>query len=123
MYHPRPTLAALALGLTTLACGHAPPADLHSTFARIQEEEARIEHAAAARAASDDPDERSAACDELCDASASLCMLARESEDRDALLRCERAEPGCAACRDGSEHGNGEREGEVGSAGDEGGAS
>ena len=105
MYHSLPILAALALGLTTLACGGAPRADLDSTFAQIQDEEARIEHAAARGAATDDCETRIAQCAELCDAVSSLCSVARESEDRDALLRCERAEPRCAACRADSECG------------------
>lgn len=103
MYHPPRTLAARALGLLALAlvsgCGGEPRGDLHSTFARIQEEEARIEHAAAAADATDDCEARSEACATLCEAARALCEVARESEDRDALLRCERAEPRCAACR------------------------
>ena len=99
MYHSFRTLAAAALALVMSACGGAPRADLHATFARIQEEEARIEHADAARAATDDCAAREDACATLCEAAGSLCAVARESEDRDALLRCERAEPRCAACR------------------------
>ncbi|AKF07048.1 hypothetical protein DB32_004197 [Sandaracinus amylolyticus] len=80
------------------ACGGAPHRDLDDTFARIQVEEARIEHAATARDAHEECVMRAGACDEICDATSALCELARESEDRDALARCERAEARCRAC-------------------------
>jgi len=86
------------------ACGGAPRRDLDETFARIQVEEARIEHAATAllsqpNVAHEDCAMRASECDEICDATSTLCELARESEDRDALTRCERAEARCDACR------------------------
>ncbi|UJR80370.1 Hypothetical protein I5071_24160 [Sandaracinus amylolyticus] len=81
------------------ACGGAPQRDLDETFARIQVEEARIEHAATARDEHDDCVMRASECDEICDATSTLCELARDSQDRDALARCERAEARCGACR------------------------
>ena len=100
----------VAIAALAAACGGGGEPDLHSTFARIQREEARIEHAeGGARAAAQCPGgaERCAeecaegvlACDEVCDAARTLCELAAGVDDRDARTRCDRATPRCGACR------------------------
>ena len=87
---PIAALAALLLG----ACG-APrtEADLSAAFARIQVEEARLE-AATSPDAICAPD----ACATASAAADDLCAIAREIEDRDALLRCDRARLRAEAC-------------------------
>lgn len=89
--------------LTTSACGGAQRPDANEAFASIQIDEARIEHAALALTESTDPEARSAAATEICEASAHLCETARTIEDRDALDRCAHAEERCAAGRAGAE--------------------
>lgn len=83
-------LARLALLVVVCAgCGGARPPDLHETFAAIQIEEARIEHALA---------RSPSACDEVSASAVQICALARESDDRDARTRCERAEVRAQMC-------------------------
>jgi len=84
----------LAAGLALAGCGAArTEADLDAAFARIQVEEARIEHAAGTAC-----EDRDGACAEMCDAARSLCEVAERTEDRDALARCDRARTRCETC-------------------------
>jgi hypothetical protein len=93
-----PTLPVLAAVLSFSAalagCGGArTEADLNAAFARIQIEEARIEHASGAPC-----EERDGACAEICDAARALCEVAEPTEDRDARTRCDRARTRCETC-------------------------
>lgn len=89
-----PTLPVLAASLALAGCGGArTEADLNAAFARIQLEEARIEHASGAPC-----EDRDVACAEVCDAARALCDVAEPTEDRDARTRCDRARNRCETC-------------------------
>jgi hypothetical protein len=92
--------------LSAIACsgcaGVHTETDLHAVFARIQVDEARIEHAEAGLGPETPCEDREAACAALCDAAGDVCAIAEPLGDRDAAARCERARARCAACR--SEH-------------------
>jgi len=89
-----PALPVLAASLVLASCGGArTEADLNAAFARIQLEEARIEHASGAPC-----EDRDVACAEICDAAGALCEVAAPTEDRDALTRCDRARNRCETC-------------------------
>ena len=85
--------------LLATACGGAASESLHTAFASIQVDEARIEHGRAALAAAAGDDERAVARDEICDAAAHLSATARPLDDRDARERGERANEACEAAR------------------------
>lgn len=99
MARPLSLGSLVAVASLLASCGGAGPDDLHSTFARIQVEEARIEHAeGAARDAADCP-EGELVCAEVCDAARAVGELAAAVDDRDARARADRAEARCGACR------------------------
>lgn len=86
---------SFASTLALYACCGASPrpaANLNPAFARIQVEEARIDRSTATL--DDAKAECSASCaaiDVARDAQAELCRVAKDIEDADALIRCERA--------------------------------
>lgn len=90
--------AALCAALAAGGCGGTPRGDASETFARIQVEEARVEHADARASAAGDCGAREASCVELCDASYAIGELARTIDDRDARERAARAEARCVSC-------------------------
>lgn len=90
---------ALALALILTSCGGSAAPDLHSTFAAIQVEEARMEHADAALQDTPECADRAATCTELCDAARRIGELASAIDDRDARARSDRADVRCSACR------------------------
>jgi hypothetical protein len=86
-------VAAIGCASTQKAPVHPTSGDLDSTFARIQVDEAELDRARVAAANADAP------CQPRCDqASAAqrhagdLCAVAQQSQDRDALSRCDAAE-------------------------------
>ncbi|MCA9603680.1 MAG: hypothetical protein R3A78_01395 [Polyangiales bacterium] len=92
-------VTALLLGAFLGACGGGAT---HADFRAIQRHEATVERGAATASNPATPPpcaERTTAAEGACDAADEICDIADDTDDRDALLRCERARRACARAR------------------------
>src|SRR4051794_27650155 len=101
----RQFLTCVQLILLLEACGGSPALPPDEGFRRIQEHEAAVSLASAKLDAAADCGENRELSEQVCRESRSLCQVAEQLEDADAIERCASSSDACEGARERTANG------------------